>query len=75
VENGKVILIWGIPGHWSTSRLNGVNAALKKYPGIKIVGQQRGDYVRDKALNAAQNLPQRDPNINAIYGENEEMAL
>ena len=72
---GKLILIWGLPGHWSTSRLNGVNLALKKYPDLKIVGQQRGDYVRDKGLNAAQNLLQRDSDIQAIYGENEEMAL
>jgi ribose transport system substrate-binding protein len=72
---GKVILIWGLPGHWSTSRLNGAKLALKKYPDLQIVGEQRGDYVRDKGLNAAQNLLQRDPEINAIYGENEEMAL
>jgi ABC-type sugar transport system substrate-binding protein len=72
---GKLLLIWGLPGHWATSRLNGVNAALKKYPNLKIVGQQRGDYVRDKGLDAAQNLLQRDQDINAIYGENEEMAL
>ena len=72
---GKLLLIWGLPGHWSTSRLEGVKTALKKYPELKIVGQQRGDYVRDKGLNAAQNLLQRDPNVNAIYGENEEMAL
>ena len=64
-----------MPGHWSKSRLEGVNIALKKYPGLKIVAQQRGDYVRDKGLNAAQNLLQRDSDINAIYGENEEMAL
>jgi ribose transport system substrate-binding protein len=72
---GKIILIWGLPGHWSTSRLNGAKLALKKYPDLQIVGEQRGDYVRDKGLNAAQNLLQRDPEINAIYGENEEMAL
>ena len=72
---GKMLLIWGLPGHWSTSRLNGVNLALKNYPDLKIVGQQRGDYVRDKGMNAAQNLLQRNPDINAIYGENEEMAL
>jgi ABC-type sugar transport system substrate-binding protein len=72
---GKMLLIWGLPGHWSTSRRNGVNVALKKYPNLKIVGEQRGDYVRDKGLNAAQNLLQRDQDINAIYGENEEMAL
>lgn len=72
---GKLILIWGLPGHWSTSRLNGLKLALKRYPGIKLSGMQRGDYVRDKGLNAAQNLLQRDPKVNAIYGENEEMAL
>jgi ribose transport system substrate-binding protein len=49
--------------------------ALDQYPGLEIVGKQRGDYVRDKGLNAAQNLLQSNPNVNAIYGENEEMAL
>jgi ABC-type sugar transport system substrate-binding protein len=72
---GKILLIWGLPGHWATSRRNGVELASKKYPNLKIVGEQRGDYVRDKGLDAAQNLLQRDQDINAIYGENEEMAL
>ena len=72
---GKLILIWGLPGHWSSARRAGLDIALKQYPGLKVVGEQRGDYVRDKALNAATNLLQRDSGINAIYGENEEMAL
>ena len=72
---GKMLLIWGLPGHWSKARLDGVKLALKDYPDLQIVGQQRGDYVRDKGMNAAQNLLQRNPDINAIYGENEEMAL
>lgn len=72
---GKMLLIWGLPGHWSTARRKGLDIALADYPDLKIVGEQRGDYVRDKALNAAMNLLQRDSDINAIYGENEEMAL
>jgi len=72
---GNLILIWGIPGHWATSRMNGLHAALKSYPGVKIVGFQRGNYVRDLGLNAAQNLLQHNPHVNAIYGENDEMAL
>jgi ribose transport system substrate-binding protein len=72
---GKVVLIWGLPGHWSTSRLNGFQLATKEFPGLKVVAQQRGDYVRDKGLNAAMNVLQGDPNVQAIYGENEEMAL
>ena len=72
---GSIILIWGIPGHWATSRYNGLTAALKSYPNVKIVGFQRGNYVRDQGLNAAQSLLQRNPHVNAIYGENDEMAL
>jgi ribose transport system substrate-binding protein len=72
---GNVVLIWGLPGHWSTARLNGFKLATKEYPGLKIVAQQRGDYVRDKGLNAAMNVLQRNSDVQAIYGENEEMAL
>lgn len=72
---GDILQIWGLPGHWSTSRENGLMEALEEYPGLEIVGKQRGDYVRDKGLNAAQNLLQSNPEVNAIYGENEEMAL
>jgi ribose transport system substrate-binding protein len=72
---GKILQIWGLPGHWSTSRENGLKMAIDQYPGLEIVGKQRGDYVRDKGLNAAQNLLESNPDVDAIYGENEEMAL
>lgn len=72
---GKILLIWGLPGHWSTSRKNGFLEAIKQYPDMQIVGEQRGDYVRDKGMQAAENLLQVHPDVNLIYGENEEMAL
>lgn len=72
---GEILQIWGLPGHWSTSREDGLLEAIEQYPGLEIVGKQRGDYVRDKGLNAAQNLLQSNPDVDAIYGENEEMAL
>ncbi len=72
---GKILLVWGLPGHWSTSRKNGFLEAIKEYPGMQIVGEQRGDYVRDKGMQAAENLLQAHPDVNLIYGENEEMAL
>lgn len=40
-----------------------------------MVGEADGGYVRDKGLQAAQDLLTRDSDIDAIYGENEEMAL
>ncbi|WP_338787354.1 sugar ABC transporter substrate-binding protein [Metabacillus sp. FJAT-53654] len=72
---GKILLIWGLPGHWSTSRKNGFVEAIEQYPDMEIVGEQRGDYVRDKGMQAAENLLQANPDVNLIYGENEEMAL
>lgn len=29
---GKILLVWGLPGHWSTSRKNGFLEAIKPYP-------------------------------------------
>ncbi len=72
---GKILLVWGLPGHWSTSRKNGFLEAIEKYPDMEIVGEQRGDYIRDKGMQAAENLIQANPDVDLIYGENEEMAL
>ncbi len=72
---GKILLVWGSPGHWSTSRKNGFLEAIRPYPEMQIVGEQRGDYVRDKAMQAAENLLQANPDVNLIYGENEDMAI
>ena len=72
---GEILLVWGLPGHWSTSRKNGFHEAISEYPDLKIVGEQRGDYVRDKGMQATENLLQSNPNVDFIYGENEEMAL
>ncbi|MCY9697995.1 sugar ABC transporter substrate-binding protein [Paenibacillus alginolyticus] len=71
---GKILLIWGLPGHWSTARKEGFLEAIKPYPELQVVGEQRGDYVRDKGMQAAENLLQAHPDVNLIYGENEEMA-
>lgn len=73
---GKILQIWGPPGSdWSRGRQIGFDKALREHPGLKVVGKQNGGYVRDKGFAAAQALLQRDKNVNAIYGENEEMAL
>ncbi|MEH7419420.1 sugar ABC transporter substrate-binding protein, partial [Neobacillus drentensis] len=72
---GNIVLIWGVPGYWATSRKKGFEEAISEFPGMKIVAEQRGDYVRDKGMSAAENLLQSNPKVDLIYGENEEMAL
>jgi ABC-type sugar transport system substrate-binding protein len=73
---GKILQIWGPSGSdWSRARQIGFEQALKENPGLQVVGKADGGYVRDKGLTAAQDLLTRDKNIDAIYGENEDMAL
>lgn len=73
---GKILQIWGPSGSdWTRGRKIGFDKALAEHPGIKVVGQADGGYVRDKGLAAAQDLLTKNRDVNAIYGENEEMAL
>ena len=71
---GKILFISGNDGHWTTSRREGFMEAVSEYPGLTIVGEQRGEYVRDSGMAAAENLLQANPDVSFIYGENEEMA-
>jgi ribose transport system substrate-binding protein len=73
---GNVIQILGPSGSdWTKLRQKGFETAISQYPDLKIVGSADGGYVRDKGLTAAQDLLTKFPDINAIYGENEDMAL
>lgn len=74
--SGKILQIWGPSGSdWSRARQIGFDLALQENPGLEVVGKADGGYVREQGLNAAQDLLTKDPDIQAIYGENEDMAL
>lgn len=73
---GQIAQILGPSGSdWTKLRQQGFEAAISEFPGMEIVGSADGGYVRDKGLTAAQDLLTKFPNISAIYGENEDMAL
>lgn len=74
--NGKIVQIMGPPGSdWTKARLIGFDQAMGENPGIEVVGSADGGYLRDGGLAAAQDLLTRNDDIDAIYGENEDMAL
>ena len=73
---GTVIQILGPSGSdWTKLRQKGFEKAIAENPGMSIVASADGGYVRDKGLTAAQDLLVKYPDANAIYGENEDMAL
>jgi ABC-type sugar transport system substrate-binding protein len=46
-----------------------------KYPDLKIVASQTGDFDRSKGQSVTEQLLQSNPDINAIYAQNDEMGL
>jgi galactofuranose transport system substrate-binding protein len=74
---GNVAILLGSSGNnVTTDRTKGFVDELKaKAPGMKIVAQQTGDFARDKGQQVTEQLLQANPDISAIYAENDEMAL
>jgi ribose transport system substrate-binding protein len=56
-------------------RVQGFKEAITKFPGIKIVADVNGEGVRDKALQVASDILQAHPNLNGIFGINDDSAL
>ena len=73
---GAVAVLEGIPGHESTDqRRQGFAAALAAHPGVRIVASQTASSERAQGFNVSQNILQAHPDLKAIFGTNDEMAL
>jgi ribose transport system substrate-binding protein len=70
------ILLGSSGNNVTTNRTKGFVDEIKaSAPGLKVVAQQTGDFARDKGQQVTEQLLQANPDINAIYAENDEMAL
>jgi ribose transport system substrate-binding protein len=76
-EKGNVVVIEGVPGSTSTLDFKkGFDAALKKYPGIKVLASQPANYNQAQGLKVMENYLQAYPNqIDAVYAHNDQMAF
>jgi ABC-type sugar transport system substrate-binding protein len=74
---GTVGWIHGIRGlNFSEQQRIGGTAVFKSNPGITLVdGPYGGAFSSDAGLTATQNLLSRNPNLNAIYFDNDDLAL
>lgn len=73
---GTVVILQGQAGT-SASRERGAGFAqgLRQFPGIRVVARQPADFDRTKGLDVMGNLLQAHPNVDAVFAENDEMAL
>lgn len=77
ILNGKgKIAIIGQPTVTSVlDRVQGFKDAIARYSGMKIVADVNGEGVRDKAMQAAADILQAHPNLDGIFGINDDSAL
>ncbi len=73
---GNVVMLEGIAGSSAArDRGNGFREGLKKFPGIKLLASQTADFNRAKGLTVMENVLQAQPKIDAVFAQNDEMAL
>lgn len=56
-------------------RVQGFKSAIAGYPEMQIVADVNGEGVRDKAMQAASDILQAHPDLNGIFGINDDSAL
>ncbi|MFC4066592.1 ABC transporter substrate-binding protein [Actinoplanes subglobosus] len=76
-NKGEVAILLGAPGNnVTTLRTSGFKDQIAKVaPDIKVTFEQTGNFSREEGQKVTEQLLQSNPNINGIYGENDEMAL
>ncbi|MGL4988421.1 MAG: ribose ABC transporter substrate-binding protein RbsB [Cetobacterium sp.] len=73
-KSNSIVELEGIPGTTAArDRGNGFNSAVNGK--LNTVAKQAADFDRTKGLNVMENILQGQPNINAIFAHNDEMAL
>lgn len=72
---GKVALIDQPIVESAIERVRGFEEVIKQHPEMQIVAKPNGDGVRDKAMKAAEDLLQGFPDLQGIFGINDDSAL
>ncbi len=74
---GHVAILSGTPGNnVSTDRTKGFNDRVKAaYPKMRVVASQTANFDQTDGQKVMEQLLQSHPDINAVYAENDEMAL
>ena len=72
-KGAQVAILRGVEGQ--TNDADRYNGFLDKAGDVKIVGEQHADWETDNAYTAVQNIIQSNPDIEAIYAENDLMGL
>lgn len=72
---GNLLLITGAPSPIDTIRTDTIKEVVKKYPNIKLLDVQPGDWNKQKSLSVMENYLQKYKAIDAVYTADDDMML
>lgn len=72
---GDIVVLEGIPCTVNTDRVNGANEVFKANPGIHVLDSKSGEWNKEKAFNVMQSLLAKHQHIDAIWAQDDDMAL
>lgn len=72
---GKIVEITGPPSSVTEQRGSGFKAAMESNAGMEVVASQSGDFSTEKSLEVMQNILQAHPQIDAVFTQDDGMAL
>lgn len=75
-EKGNYVEILGLVGDNNTwARSGGFHSVVDKFPNLKMVAQQSGNFDRNKAMEVLETIMQANPDIDAVFCGNDAMAM
>ncbi|WP_026887401.1 ribose ABC transporter substrate-binding protein RbsB [Clostridium beijerinckii] len=75
-DKGNIAELQGTPGASATrDRGTGFHNIIDPDKNLKVVSSQPADFDRQKGLTVTENMLQSNPDIQAIFAQNDEMAL
>ena len=75
-KEGEYAELLGLVGDNNTwNRSKGFHSVVDRYPSLKMVAQQSGEFDRAKGLEVMESMLQAHPNIKAVFCGNDSMAM
>ena len=75
-KEGEYAELLGIVGDNNTwNRSKGFHSVVDRYPGLKMVAQQSGEFDRAKGMEVMESILQAHPDIKGVFCGNDSMAM
>jgi ribose transport system substrate-binding protein len=72
---GDILILQGIPTTVNSDRVKAAMEVFKRYPGIHVLDSQSGMWSRQKARDVMQTMLVKYPKVDAIWAQDDDMAL